>query len=388
MDWRMLLFLSILLEPCPAPEANYFIPNLQGKMKNTIQLVMVLAVGLMLSSCKKENTAKTLPPPIPITETGPYLYVGGSTYINGLYWKISLYQNLGNPAPDTVANSRNISAILTSGEDVYMAGQTGGYFKNDSFVAITGASNIQYIALSGIGLYATGFDNFGNLAYWQNNSEVNLENTIGRNLFPYEATSVYGITGLALSSQNQNVLISGSLFFENEPFTPDSAAQGNFGLLWNNGGLSVYGPGALVSATFSPTAGVSAVGSDVYVAGTFPSGADRADSGGYWKNGVWNSINNGSFHPSSIASFGSDVYIPGSTYTLTPTWSQQAAYWKNGTLVQLNGAAATAITVYGSDIYVLGVDQNNNNVVWKNGALFETLGSAGTSLATCLAIGQ
>jgi hypothetical protein len=124
------------------------------------------------------------------------------------------------------------------------------------------------------------------------------------------------------------------------------------------------------------------------VAGIFPSRAGKADSGGYWKNGIWNSINNGSFYPSSIASFGSDVYIPGYTYTWTPTYSQQAAYWKNGTLVQLNGAAATAITVYGSDIYVLGVDQNNNIVVWKNGAVFETLGSASTSRATCIAIGE
>jgi hypothetical protein len=357
-------------------------------MKNAIQLIMVLAVGLTLSSCKKENTAKTLPPPIPITATGPYLYVGGSTYANGLCWKKSLYENLGNPVPDTLVNSSNISSILTAGKEVYLAAQNGGYYKNDSFVSITGASIIQYIALSGTGLYAAGLDELGNLAYWQNNSEVNLGNTIGRNQFPYQGTSVYGITGLALSGLDQSVLVSGSLFFENEPFTPDSVPEGNFGLLWNNGGLSVYGPGALVSAAFSPTVGVAALGNDVYVAGIFPSRADKADSGGYWKNGVWNSINNGSFYPSSIASFGSDVYIPGYTYTWTPNYSQQAAYWKNGTLVQLNGEAATAITVYGSDIYVLGVDQNNNIVVWKNGALFETLGSASTLRATCLAIGE
>jgi hypothetical protein len=357
-------------------------------MKYTIQLVMALTVGLTLSSCKKDNTAKTLPPPIPVTETGPYLYVGGSTFTNGLYWKSSLHENLAHPVPDTVANSSNITALLTSGKEVYMAGQTGGYYKNDSFVAVTGAFIIQYIALSGGGLYATGFDNFGNLAYWQNNSEVNLENTVGRNLFPDEGTANYRITGLALSGQYQNVLISGSLFFENEPFTPDSVAEGNFGLLWNNGGVSVYGPGALVSSAFTCTVGVAAIGSDVYVAGILPASAARSDSGGYWKNGVWNSINKGSFYPSSIAGFGSDIYIPGYMYTLTPTYSQQAAYWKNGTLVQLNGATATAITVYNSDVYVLGIDQNNNLVVWKNGSLFETLGSANTAMATCLAIGD
>jgi hypothetical protein len=87
------------------------------EMKYTIQLVMVLAVVLTLSSCKKDNTVKTLPPPIPVTETGPYLYVGGSTFTKGLYWKSSLHENLAHPVPDTVANSSNITALLTSGKE-------------------------------------------------------------------------------------------------------------------------------------------------------------------------------------------------------------------------------------------------------------------------------
>lgn len=375
-------------------------------MRSVFRPFLILAFGVAVFSCKKENAAKPSPPPI-YRDTfggGPYLYVGGFAGNEGICWKIALLKPGTNPVADTLAGSRYITSIvastapdtsilssggglnpkLTSGGVVYMAGQTGGYYRNDSFVAIPGATAVQYLAMSGTSLYAAGFDNSGNPACWRNNSEGNLGNTISSTQFPYMGTSSLQISGLAAS--DYNVLISGSLFFENENSAPDSAPEGNFGLLWNNGSLAIYGSGALLGAAFPVTVGVAASGNDIYVAGTYPSNTGKADSGGYWKNGIWNLINNGAFIPASAAGFGTDIYIPGYIYTYSPTYSEQAAYWKNGNLVLLNGNAAIAITVYASDVYVLGVDRNNNFVVWKNGSLFETLG-ANVAWASCLAIG-
>jgi hypothetical protein len=67
--------------------------------------------------------------------------------------------------------------------------------------------------------------------------------------------------------------------------------------------------------------------------------------------------------------------------------SVQAAYWQNGHLTNLNGASAVMVTIYGSDVYVLGQDNSGNIVVWKNGNLFKTLNGAIIGNVTCMAIG-
>jgi len=41
-----------------------------------------------------------------------------------------------------------------------------------------------------------------------------------------------------------------------------------------------------------------------------------------------------------------------------------------------------------NDVYALGIDNNNNNVVWKNGAIFVTIGPASTELTTSMVIGN
>jgi hypothetical protein len=109
-------------------------------------------------------------------------------------------------------------------------------------------------------------------------------------------------------------------------------------MLWKNGGLHLLGRGVLLSAVYKSTAGVAVVDSNVYIAGQYP---DTTFAGGYWKNGVWTPINNGSFTPSSIAAIGGKVYIPGYTYIRAPgSFTQRAAYWVDGTLVPLDGLVA------------------------------------------------
>jgi hypothetical protein len=349
-------------------------------MKPLILASTLLLAATLLSSCHK-NAA--LPSSLP-GQQGLYLYVGGTNSSTGVYWKTSLSQGFSAQVPNTVANSTLITSILTSGSDVYMAGQTGGYWKNDSFVTVTGASQIQFMALSGSTVYTAGFDQSLNLAYWANNTENNLAPTIDRNRFPFEGVSTQGLSGIALSGSN--VLVTGKLFFENEPGLPDTTADGNFALLWNNGSLQLLGPGVLISAVYPSTVGIAVTGNDVYVAGRK---SDTTYPGGFWKNGNWNSINNGSFTPMSIAASGTNIYIPGYTYIRSPgSYSQQAAYWYNGNLIPLDGSEADAVAVSGSDAYILGVDNNNNIVVWKNSSLFGTLGTRAAYGAITMAIGN
>ena len=194
-----------------------------------------------------------------------------------------------------------------------------------------------------------------------------------------------GLSGIAVSG-NQ-IYVTGKLYYEVVPGSPANALTGSFGTLWTNGGLQLLGSGQLVSAVYNSTAGISVVGSDVYVAGRLP---DSTYAGGYWKNGTFNKINNGSFVPTDITTSGSDIYITGFTFVrASGTYSQQGAYWKNGVLISFPAASSTtAIVINGTDVYVLGIDLNNNNVVWKNGVVFETLGTALIQPASSIAIGN
>jgi hypothetical protein len=253
-------------------------------------------------------------------------------------------------------------------------------------VPVTNANSVEYLTLSGTTVFTTGFDKSGDIAYWQNNTEADLEGTIGRNLFPYQGVLSDALSGIALAGSD--VYVSGKLSTGNEPYSPPSAVYGDFGLIWKNAGLQLLDKGGYpLGIDYNSTVGITIVGSDVYVAGRAP---DSTTAGGYWKNNVWNAINNGAYVPTSITSQGSDVYITGFDYTPSgPIVGLQGNYWKNGTEVKVAGANSTnAIVISGNDVYVLGVDYNNNNVVWKNGAVFETVGSANTQTATSIAIGN
>jgi len=350
---------------------------------NKVLLLCIVSLIAAVSSCKKDD--KNPPKSVAPVVSGPYLYVAGAVNDKGVYWKTSLSATTANAVADTLKNANTIYSLITSGKDVYVAGQTGGYYKNDVFVPVTGATGIQYLALSGTTVFAAGADNTASMSYWQGNTEISLGNTIASPLFTAPGTSVLGLSGIAVSGSK--IFVTGKLFYEKQYGAAPNARQGSFGTLWTNDGLQLYGTGQLVSAYYNSTTGIALVGNDVYVAGSMP---DSTYAGGYWKNGTFNSINNGSFGSTSITSSGSDVYITGYTYVRAAgTYSQRGAYWKNGTLISFPSASSTtAIGVSGTDVYILGIDTNNNNVVWKNGTVFETLGSGFTQTAVCLAVGE
>jgi hypothetical protein len=166
-----------------------------------------------------------------------------------------------------------------------------------------------------------------------------------------------------------------------------STLPGLYETLWMNGNIQIlYHDYWNVNVAYTSTVGVASSGSDIYVAAQMTTDSANKNSGGYFKNGNWNNINNGAFRPNSIYASGNDVYISG--YTFTSYTDATAAYWKNGDLVPLDGAATLATTAYGSDLYILGVDNNNNYVGWKDGTVIETLGTGSAMSLTSIAIAK
>ena len=93
--------------------------------------------------------------------------------------------------------------------------------------------------------------------------------------------------------------------------------------------------------------------------------------------------------PTCITSGGNDIYIGGYTNNPAVTQTSQGVYWKSGTLVSIaNATRLIAMVIDNNDVYALGIDNNNNNVVWKNGIVFVTIGPASSQLATSIAIGN
>jgi hypothetical protein len=358
-------------------------------MKTSIQFFISLIAGILLiCSCKKDSPKVTpTPPPAPVVK-GPFLYIGGISDSKGIYWKFSLSQPSANVIADTVQNSTNISSIVISDSTRYMVGGSAGYWKNDSFVAVRGASQLNLLAVSGTNVYTEGLDMSFNLAQWTNNTESENLTSAMTGIFT-SADLNYGLTGMAVSGSN--VIISGTLVVEGVPGEADSTIYSGFGVLCTNGvaqllpylNYTFFG-----GMLFQWTSGVAVSGNDIYVAGTLPD-TTSVPKGGFWKNGVWNSINNGLFHPAAIVSSDSNVVITGYTYTLpwNPS-SMHAAYWQNGNLTDCNGTNGIMVAVYGGDVYVLGQDNSGNIVVWKNGSLFKTLNGTIIGSVSCMAVGD
>jgi hypothetical protein len=359
---------------------------------NRIKYLLAVGVLLAINACKKESSHPAASP-----QSNAYIYVGGSVLLpsglwQGAYFKNSLNNTVANAnaRPDTVQNSNGVISMAVLDSTVYIAANTPGYWKGGTFIPVNGASAIQYLALNSNIIAMAGQDNSFELACWVNGTETNLMNTFNRTVYPNQGFMVYGFSGMALSGNE--VVISGSYNFMDEPIpgatTADtSTLPGLYETLWVNGHIQIlYHDYWNIDVDYTSTVGVVSSGNDIYVAAQMTSDSGTKNSGGYFKNGSWNSINNGSFRPNSIYASGTDVYIAGYTYTFPPYSNFKAAYWKNGDLIPIDGTATKAITTFGTDLYILAIDDNGNYVIWKNGAVIETLGSASTLNLSCIAI--
>jgi hypothetical protein len=336
-----------------------------------IVLFAVTAIALF-PACKKSSPRTPAKP-----QVGPYLYIGGTDGANGIYYKISLTDSAPLTVQDTIQGANNVISIVTLDSDLYIAGGAGGYWKNGSFVSVTGANAIDYVALSGSNVFSLGLDYSEGLAWWAGNQETNIANTLPGLTYNIE------IRGIAAADSNAgtNVYVAATANFRFDPSGDDPS--GYYGVFWENGHWQLFGGNSPGGAEI--TTGIVRSGTDVYVAGIGPADSTNIYGGGYWKNGVWNLIHT-PFIPDCIAGSGNNIYVGGMIYT-PPVY--QAGYWENGSMISLPGGInAIAIAFNGSDVYVLGTNSNDVNVVWKNGVLFMTLDPNVAFSAYCLAVGQ
>jgi hypothetical protein len=342
-------------------------------VKKSLILLFALTTTAFFLSCKKSSSPVPKPPAPP--QTGPFLYIGGTDGSQGVYYKISLTDSAPLIVPDTIPGATNIKSIITQDSDLYIAGGAAGYWKNGSFVSIANAYTIDFLDLSGSNVYAVGFDDGSNLAYWEGNQETNIADSLPN------VTYYINIEGIAVADSNAgtNVYVAATADFRVDPAGIDPS--GLYGIFCENGHCKLFG-GKMGSQI---TSGILLSGGDVYVAGPGSGDSANSDGGGYWKNGMWNIINT-PFYPECIAGSGNNIYIGGEV--LTPPASP-AAYWENGNLTDLpDGIDAIAIAFNGSDMYVLGANRQGVNVVWKNGVLFTTPNPNGAFSASCLAVGK
>jgi hypothetical protein len=150
-------------------------------------------------------------------------------------------------------------------------------------------------------------------------------------------------------TEPNRVYISGNFYNPAEPFPK----------YWENGKAVLLPHGGDDRGRYAGgCSGIAVSGNDVYVCGKYHYNA------AYWKNGevVQLHDNISVSNASSIFISGNDVYVAGNA-------GDTAAYWKNGQLVKLSdsaGSVATGIAVSGNDIYVSG-RIGNYAVYWKNG---------------------
>jgi hypothetical protein len=203
--------------------------------------------------------------------------------------------------------------------------------------------------------------------YWKNNKQFDLSfSTTG-----YLGQQVEYAEGIAVSGNDLYICGFGSS--GKNPIT----GLNYIAKYWKNG-VSVN---LTDGFTIAYATGIGIAGADVYVTGTESTTEFRQTFGKYWKNGVGVILPGG--FPSGIAISGNDVYISG-VMRDSLTGRGTAVYWKNEIPVRLSDsssdAAATAILIDGSDIYVAGYD-GNRAVYWKNQVpVYLTNGSTQASL--------
>ncbi len=118
---------------------------------------------------------------------------------------------------------------------------------------------------------------------------------------------------------------------------------------------------------------------EVYIAGTYQDDTTYTERAAYWKNGVMTLVGGVNSNATGICVVGSDVYVTGDTYGYGSRMSRTYVgnVWKNGVNIPLASAypgnnttmpgnGSNNICGSNGDIYIAGSD-NNHATVWKNG---------------------
>ncbi len=294
------------------------------------------------------------------TSTSHDVYVAGNDYIGqgttlgpiATVWKNGVRTALTDGSTEAYANS-----IYVVGNDVYVAGQEGGYpkvakvWKNGTPISITNGFNdaeANSIFVAGTDIYVAGSEYIGSnfvAKLWKNGVSSSLSN----NTLFGRANSVYVVgTDVYVVGERGNTY----------PYTAT---------LWKNGTSISLTDGTKDAGASS----VFVVNSDVYVAGSEYNGTRYVAK--LWKNGIATSLTDGTKDAGANSVFvqNSNVYVGGGEQSSIGS-GFNARVWKNGALTNLSNGSepASSIFILGSDIYVAGSNyvsgQGNTATVWKN----------------------
>jgi hypothetical protein len=157
-------------------------------------------------------------------------------------------------------------------------------------------------------------------------------------------------------------------------------------IIWKNGTILHEIP---YDNSFIPER-MAVSGTDVYLCGYRYLPTTNTSQPALWKNGTVSILSQGYTNASL-----SRIYVAGSTvYAAGYEYSSGAnqyyfSVWTNGTrqVIHTGGGGVLGITVSGTDVYVVGADNNSNPVYWKNGTKVTLPVTAGaTGIATGIVI--
>jgi hypothetical protein len=258
-----------------------------------------------------------------VATSGPNVYAAGSNSTLPGYWLNEAWTPLALP---TGATGGDAFAVALSGSDLYVGGRATspgaaglsgapGYWVNGKWTALTGpggstSGNVYSLVISGTNVYAGGLGAAGGAGYWLNGTWVPL-------------TLPTGMTG----AQIQQIVLSGTSVY----VLAATSGTGPVGY-WLNGTWTAlpvptgYASGAAYSLLVA--------GANVYVCGSITNNSGKLP--GYWLNGSWMALTlpvgaTGGQAGASVYS-GGVVYISG---TLQGAGGG-CGYWQNGSWIALS----------------------------------------------------
>jgi len=247
------------------------------------------------------------------------------------------------------SDSAMANAIAVSGSNVHIVGRDGHeaiHWLNGYRIVLpkTSDSAAAYaIAVSGSNVYIAGYDG-SNAVYWLNGNRIVLPKK-----------SNFAVAN-AIAVSGSNIYVAG---YEDDP----NGYKAYTAVYWLNGNKE-YLPHV---GQQSKANAITVSGSDVYISGEDGTGTEIDPI--YWLNGkriVLQKEEQAFAH--SITVSGSNVYVAGSDveplmlsdYVFEIGIGGDAVYWQNRNRIVLPKvgitASASAIALYGADIYVIGTD--------------------------------
>jgi hypothetical protein len=316
-------------DPPTTSSAQYTSPITISGLGSSVTVKAIAVKTGMLDSLVGQKTFTVDQRDVYIVGYYGYL-VGSELYQYAGYWKnnqnyIQVRDNGGYPAGSP-------QRIFVSGSNVYIAGANASiawYWINGTMVGLTGKSaNGLYV--DGSTVYTAGYYNTSPspiARYWIGTAR-------------YAITTAYKSMANAIALSDSDVYVAG--------WNQASSSDPQKACYWVNGSWNDLPVPA--GATSSAVTDIAVSGSDVYFAGWYNNGSINCAC--YWLEGTRYDLETATDTTvTGLGVSGTDVYVSGS--------KSAAGYWLDSVWTALHYDRAVAISVIGSDVYVIESHHTN-----------------------------